>query len=230
MAKLSQRAWALLWITEGGNPSQADTYSAIVMAESGGDSNAQNSIGATGGPQILLSAHPDVSETCAKDPACSTRKAIQISNNGRDWSPWVTYTSGAYRSFIGGGGKRVSKRKAKTELAGFKLGPFDTHIGPNIQLIPGIGNAAEAGGNLLSSPGDILGTFKQLTAFFVGLGELILTPEGWLRMGKMIGGLVLALWGLRIIIKNSTGTDPVAAVKNTVEKAGEAAAIAATVK
>jgi len=241
MAKVPQCAWAALWIANGGNPRKADTYSAIVMAESGGDSNAQNSIKATGGPQILLSAHPDVSEACAKNPACSTKKSIEISNNGRDWSPWVTYTSGAYESFVGGSGfgrgkPTPNKRKAKAMLVDFKI-PFAPDVplpGPDFGfggggdiIGKGAGAVAEAG---IPGISEIAGAVQGVNAFFTGLGELILTPEGWLRVAKLGGGSILIFWGLRVIVRESTGTDPVKAASSTVKKGAELAALAATVK
>jgi hypothetical protein len=66
-----------------------DTAVAIVKAESGGDAKVQNSIGATGGLQILLSAHPDVTKECAQNPMCAAKVAYRLSDGGKDWGPWA---------------------------------------------------------------------------------------------------------------------------------------------
>jgi hypothetical protein len=71
---------------------------------------------------------------------------------------------------------------------------------------------------------------NNIAAFFVGFGELVLTPEGWVRSGKLVGGSILVFWGLRVVVRVSTGTDPVKAATSTVKKGVEAAAIVATVK
>ena len=239
--KLPQSQWAALWVAEGGNPRKADTYSAIVMAESGGDSTVQNSIGATGGSQILLSAHPDVSEECAKSAPCATKKSIRISSNGRDWTPWETYTNGAYKQYLGGSGfgkRPPTKHKAKSMLADLELGPLDVPLpGPNIDPFAPFnpGKAAEEGLGIVGGldipvVSDLANSLRNIAAFFRGIGELLLTPEGWLRMGKLLGGAILLFWGLRIVIRESTGTDPVKAATKTAAKGAEVAALAATVK
>lgn len=239
MAKLSQRTWALLWITQGGNPAKADEASAVVMAESGGDTTIYNGVCCTGGYQFHWNT---LDKKCAENPVCATRAAIKNSNNGRDWGKWEAHTNGNYTQYLGGSGlgkRRTSKRKAKAELASFG-GDFlegfqDSMPGP---LGP-LGDLGSEGLGLLGKAGeavdipvvsDLTQSLARISAFFVGLGELMLTPQGWLRLGKVIGGLFLLLWGLRIIIREATGTDPVGAAKRTATKVGEAAALAATIK
>lgn len=97
--------------------------------------------------------------------------------------------------------------------------------------IGGIGNVIEEVGGTIGEAGipgvsDIASGLSNVAAFFRGLGELILTPEGWARLGKIIGGAILLLWGLRIIIRESTGSDPV----HTATKVAETAAAVAAVK
>lgn len=74
---------------------------AIVLAESGGNRQAVGDNGSSfGWWQIHQPAHPDVTQECAFDPVCSSRAAYAISSGGRSWSPWSTFTSGAYRSHL----------------------------------------------------------------------------------------------------------------------------------
>jgi len=69
------------------------TILAIAMAESGLSSSVVNSIGATGILQIYLKVHPDVSSQQAKDPAFSFRYAWKLSDGGKNFCPWQSYSS-----------------------------------------------------------------------------------------------------------------------------------------
>jgi hypothetical protein len=52
--------------------------------------------------QINNRWHPEVSDACAYDPACSMQAAYRISNRGTNFQPWTTYTSGIYKRFLSG--------------------------------------------------------------------------------------------------------------------------------
>jgi hypothetical protein len=84
----------------------ADIIAAIAMAESSGNTTAQhvNADGTLdrGVLQINSYWHPEVSDTCAYDAACSFKQAYRISTYGQNFNPWVTYTSGAYRKYLSG--------------------------------------------------------------------------------------------------------------------------------
>ncbi len=85
-----------LWEQEGGSPGEAALAASVAMAESGGDPNAtdNNSNGTTDrGYWQINSIWGGLS---TYDPAGNARAAIQISHDGTDWSPWVTFNSGAY--------------------------------------------------------------------------------------------------------------------------------------
>lgn len=77
---------------------------AIAQAESGLNTQATNtnSDGSVdrGILQINDRAHPEVSSTCAFDPACSFQQGYRISSNGTNFNPWSTYTSGAYLKYM----------------------------------------------------------------------------------------------------------------------------------
>jgi len=78
---------------------------AIALAESGGRTDAVNYNPPTEisvGPwQINLLAHPDVTQACAMDAACAAAAVARISRGGLDWTAWSTFTSGAYKTFLG---------------------------------------------------------------------------------------------------------------------------------
>jgi hypothetical protein len=110
--KLSGRQIAALWTGAGGDPDAVDTAVAVALAESGGYTLAENhnTNGSTDrGVWQINSVHGALSTF---DPAGNARAAVSISGNGRNWSPWVTYTNGAYRQHLGqagtGGGSLVA--------------------------------------------------------------------------------------------------------------------------
>ena len=80
------------------------TAVAVALAESGGDPAARN-VNSDGSVdrglwQINSHWHPEVTDGCAFDAACNAHAAYVISNGWTDFSPWVTYTNGAYQRFL----------------------------------------------------------------------------------------------------------------------------------
>lgn len=74
-----------------------NTMTAIILCESGGNTNATNTTGNTppsrdrGLCQINSFWHPEVSDSCAYDSVCSTKEAYRISSNGTNFTLWSTY-------------------------------------------------------------------------------------------------------------------------------------------
>lgn len=232
VAKYPPEVWASLWLKHGGLPSKTREAVATVMCESGGDTSATSPVGARGGWQFMPGTL--ASDQCARDPDCSTREAVKLSNRGRDFSAWDCNPDSVARSGTSTGDATFKQYMVdlKTPLGKVPLpGPdldFTNPLGPLSPInpldgIPSVQNPIPG----VSNPLEFI---KGVNAFFTGLGELILTPEGWLRLGKLLGGSILLFWGLRIVIRESTGTDPVKATTNTAKKAGELALLAATVK
>jgi hypothetical protein len=85
-----------LWEQAGGSPGAASTAASVAMAESGGQPGASNtnSNGTTDRGYWQINSIWGAQSTY--DPAGNARAAVRISHDGTDWSPWVTYTSGAY--------------------------------------------------------------------------------------------------------------------------------------
>jgi LysM repeat protein len=82
-----------LWKAAGGSSSEAFMAAEIAMAESGGNQYAHSPTNDYGYWQIN-----GVHGAMATYNAIGNAKAaISISDNGRDWGAWTTYTSGAYR-------------------------------------------------------------------------------------------------------------------------------------
>jgi LysM repeat protein len=81
-----------LWEEAGGSSGEAFMAAQIAMAESGGQQYATGAAGERGYWQI----NPDHGSLSTYDPLGNAKAAVIISGDGTDWTPWTTYTSGAY--------------------------------------------------------------------------------------------------------------------------------------
>jgi hypothetical protein len=81
-----------LWESAGGSYGAAFTAAEIAMAESGGNQYATGAAGERGYWQI----NPVNGSLSTYDAYGNARAAIVLSGNGVNWTPWTTYTSGAY--------------------------------------------------------------------------------------------------------------------------------------
>lgn len=95
-----------LWINAGGSISQAPTAAAIAMAESGGCSAALNT-NDNGGTQSswglwqISDGTHNQPVTGILDPETNASAAVtKWRKAGYSFSPWGTYTSGAYRQYV----------------------------------------------------------------------------------------------------------------------------------
>ena len=82
-----------LWESAGGSAAEAFTAAEIAMAESVGRQYALSPTDDYGYWQINVSHGP---AQATFDPTGNARAAVAISDDGRNWSPWTTYTSGLY--------------------------------------------------------------------------------------------------------------------------------------
>jgi len=82
-----------LWEEAGGSHAEAFMAAEIAMAESSGRQFATGGVGERGYWQI----HPIHGALSTYDPLGNAKAAVIISDNGRNWTPWTTFTSGAYR-------------------------------------------------------------------------------------------------------------------------------------
>jgi hypothetical protein len=76
---------------------------AVALAESGGDPLAtdHDRDGTVDrGLWQINSVHTAYSAACDYAPFCAAGAAYQISNGGRDWSPWVTYQRGEEIAYL----------------------------------------------------------------------------------------------------------------------------------
>ena len=92
---------ANLWQQAGGPGGYiALTAAAIALAESGGNPLAWNPSGASGLWQILGQVVPGY----IFNPFTNALNAVSKFDSARGFSPWTTYTTGAYRAFMDNGG------------------------------------------------------------------------------------------------------------------------------
>jgi hypothetical protein len=82
-----------LWEQAGGPPAAATLAASVATAESSGNQYASSPAGDVGYWQINAPIWGSLATT---DPLGNARAAVQISHDGSDWTPWVTYDTGAY--------------------------------------------------------------------------------------------------------------------------------------
>jgi hypothetical protein len=82
-----------LWEQAGGSNAQAVMSASIAMAESSGQQFATGAAGERGYWQI----NPDHGSLSTYDPLGNAKAAVIISDDGANWTPWTTFTSGAYQ-------------------------------------------------------------------------------------------------------------------------------------
>lgn len=141
-----------------------------------------------GGWQIDDRSHPDCPKDCATDPIRATEKVAGWSKNFTDWSIWACKphpTPADHRA----------ARQAIRDAGG------------------SIDKALEGGATLSDlNPAAAIEQLAQvveaIAQFFQGLGELILTPEGWVTIAKLVGGAALIAAGTNQLAKQTLGVDP----------------------
>ncbi len=86
-----------VWESAGGSSGTAFVAAEIARAESGGRQYATDADGngtVDRGYWQVNSIHGALS---TYDPAGNARAAVELSGDGTNWSPWVTYQTGAYQ-------------------------------------------------------------------------------------------------------------------------------------
>ncbi|MGZ6854332.1 MAG: transglycosylase SLT domain-containing protein [Mycobacteriaceae bacterium] len=105
---LSNQQIATLWVQEGGSPAAARMAAAIAKAESSGNPSATNRNTNGTVDRGLFQVNSIHGGQSTYDLRRNVRAAIAISNNGRNWSPWTTYKTGAYKHYFKGAGSALS--------------------------------------------------------------------------------------------------------------------------
>lgn len=141
--KARKRESMRLWIKAGGDPKEAGRAGAVSLAESGGSDKATNNN--TNGTKDrgrwqINSIHGGLS---TYDPVANARAAVKLSKNGRDWSPWVAYNTGAYRKFTGSvGGSDARQGPGKAGSGTHRSASAATTTTTTSTTTPGVDNRA----------------------------------------------------------------------------------------
>lgn len=137
-----------------------NTAAAIALAESGGNPLKVNTNYATdpGGSyglmQINAASHPGYMTPSIYDPVYNMQAAFDISKQGTNFSPWSTFTKGAYKQYLGGvasadaGGVPMYSPNDPTSYADFS-GGGDYYTGPSSAQ-----GGVDFGGNFTADPGN----------------------------------------------------------------------------
>lgn len=189
MAKLSAGQIYQQLVQVGYTPAAAVIQTAIDLAESGGDDRDLGDVGledAEWGPsfgygqirteraQTGTGQDRDINWLATSDYN-QAKAQFDISQGGRNFTPWTTYTSGKYRQFLGqaqAAAAGAGGTAGATQLVGNSSGPFPT-FGP--WWLPwnypsDIGNGVA--GQVTDAAGSLLGGVRQIAVegLFVVLG------------------------------------------------------------
>lgn len=172
------------------DPTNATLATAIAMAESSGNANSENYC-CVGLWQVNVLAHPQYTRQQMKDPVQNLGAACQIYKAaGNKFTPWQTYTEGTYKKHL-----KEAEQGAKINKTGSEN--VEGGIGA---VIPG----AEGALSWIEDLGKILS--------FIGSGQ------GWTRIAKVGGGLVIGLIAIDQLTKVAPGP-----TTNLAPSAGKAA-------
>lgn len=189
-----------LWIAEGGDPSAANVASAVALAESGGDPTQtyKNTDGSTDRGLFQINSVHGTQSTTSLIP--NVRAAISISNNGKNWQPWVTYTTGKYRAFLSAT-NAVLPQESLTE---FEKNHPNQVGGASITSTALAGPKAVAGA--AASVANIPLQGLKLAESTI---EALFNSSTWFRIGKVLIGVFLGLFGIVIITRKTGAADTI---------------------
>lgn len=185
-------ALAALWIKHGGDPKVANVAAAIALAESSGNARARNSIGATGLWQIYNG--PGTSTSLFNPDANAAAAVAKYKAAGNRFTPWTTYT----------GADTPGHKKTYLD---FLAKPGDDMP---LSAIPGVdnlyGGATSAGSQI-----------HDVGAFLSKISDAIFSPDWWLRVGLIIGGVLMLIFGLYFIGREFVSNQLAGVVKSAVK-------------
>lgn len=199
MSQYSYGQLEQLWISAGGSSALAPLMAAIAMAESGGESTAENPSGASGLWQILGAVNPADQDNLF-DPSVNAHEAV-LKYQSQGLNAWETYQNGNYKQFFNGtippsasangsGSNSIQAASATTTGAGAEFWQFfqaglGSLIGENVTGA----TAANPLTSLVAISNNIEQLFKWLSWLF--------NPSNWLRIGAFFVGLITlggSLW------------------------------------
>lgn len=181
------------------------TAVAIAIAESGGSTTAIGDVAletATWGPSVglwqirTLKAQRGTGgprdETRLSDPAFNAAAMFVISGHGSNFSPWSTYTSGAYRAHLPGAEAAAQQLLGRIGSSSSTAAPASFSV-PGVPFplpdVPGVGNPLSLDG------------LRTLGDFFARLTQ----RNTWLRVLEVVIGILAMAWGANVLSRGAVG-------------------------
>lgn len=129
---------------------------AIAEAESSGRTDVVNFVPCVGLWQINIRAHPQYTMQAMKDPAQNASAAYAIFRS-EGWQAWSTYTSGAYKRYLG---KAAASASATDHI---DLGKIPG-VGPAIAVVSNLGKINTALDSIMDPT-----TWRRIAFMLVGV-------------------------------------------------------------
>lgn len=169
---------------------------AIAMAESSGRTDVVNSIGCVGLWQINqpehVKNHSNWTVAYLKNPLNNALAAKTVlKSQGLD--AWEAYTNGAYLKYYKG--QASQSPNAPQGVGGTIVGGIEGTIGLGSDLLGGATNNLGLG-NVTDGLSSIAGDFTSIVKDTILAGEWISKASNWVRIGYVLGGIVLVAIGL----------------------------------
>lgn len=189
-----------IWIANGGSPVAAPIAAAIAMAESGGGANSTNNNSNGTQDRGLWQINTVHGAQSTFDPNANAAAAVAISSNGSNWSPWATFTSGAYKQYLQSG---IAPSSAGSPAAG------TTPVGAAAGLDPSV-----VIGNL--TDGLSKGILDAVMSFLNPFLKIV-----WWGAEVLVGLGLMAYGGYQLVSHTESGKE----IENKVVQGAEMAAV-----
>lgn len=170
---------------------------AIAMAESGGNETKVSPINSDGSYDVGLwqinsihrRDHPTWTTEWLKNPENNAAAMATISSNGLNWRPWTVYKTGRYKDYLAQARKAVASRPTGAGIV---------EDSPSIlEQIPGISSATST----FEALKDIATATLSVSQAVGKAGIWIASPNNWIRIIQVVGGIALGLVAVSIVTK-----------------------------
>ncbi|MFJ8188081.1 hypothetical protein [Streptomyces sp. NPDC096105] len=198
---------------------------AVALAESGGRINAVNKSGNTppsrdrGLWQINDYWHKEVSDAEAFNPVQAAKHVYRISNGGKSWSQWTTWTNGSAATQMGRAtlaAAKVIQNPGAVHIDAEWWDPFGIVPSPE-DLAPGLGGLGDA----LMFPVELIKYAGQITEMAMKTAVWLMNPHNWLRVLEVAAGTGVVILGIKMLADSGVG-GPVGTAARGAVKAGRA--------
>lgn len=168
---------------------------AVALAESGGNTEAvdHDSNGSTDYGLWQINSVHGVTQSAMFDPVQNAAEAYNLSSGGSNWSPWVTFTTGAYVGHLPAAQSAVTGVVPGVSLASW----YDPG-----GVLNDIGKAAAAVGNPEDAVGTVTGTAGLISSAEAAV-NFVTNTGNWVRLAYILGGSGMVLFGIVELARNT---------------------------